>query len=918
MILLLGLLSVLWGEPGLCLEQDGGFTSDGDIRQIAVTSNSVYIATEERLYQLSHDLTLINSLTQRGILKTGNQPDDVQFYRVSETAAWNSTFSINVLLPFTKSDSLISCGVTDDDCGYCEVLDLKNISNLLYREHVQVGPLKRSASVSFLVDVKKETQTDTYILTAIQQNKEQPENSGCGINAQTINLHDTDNKQGGGIFSLIDGASGTPAIKSKGDVEFVDGFQINSTIYLFSNALSGQTNRVRLIWLQGDKSKTDALKSLRGATLSTSDGESSRLVASSVIPGKQPVLWSGVFSVDGGDTNTELIVFDISADSSRETDKDPDFYTSALSSVTPKILKPKAVLFRQRSMTSVLAVRQRGWMVFFIGTGDGQLIKLAVDKNYHAACPTVLYGTNDDRKVFPKLHLDPVDHKHVYVPFRNQMKRVRVSKCSTYTNVQECWSAQDPYCVWCSSKRSCTFEGDCTDSDWLSIPDDSQHKMISHKVEKDTNGQISLKIHAHLTVGQSAASNFACQFSATSRQLCRQNNPRPLFPQCTCILSDGPLPRDGLYVTVKFRLGTTPLSERLKLANCSDISGPPSSDLCQQCIKAGCGWSKNSCSWANDGVTDDQVCQKLKSASNFSIPEISSITPSVVSLYGRNHAELSGRNLSDVTGVKIYVHTDCMQKIAPVWNNTGVSVKFHIPSSDIKGVANVCALLPDGSCHSEAKITYSSAPSCSSVSPSSSWISGKRRITLTGSHLELVKGVVQSHAMQDVRLPRNSSDQTLTYDTPAAGKISSSAVFLKVANQTWACPTNISYYPDPEFTGFAATTTGRSVRVTLLKKADKLGMTIEDLSVRGVQSSKEYYCIMDSKESSKETDFFTCLIRNLRNPELDHLLINYGDKTVSLSNSSSIRALLIVIFLLIILVMAVFLVIYLWRKRRRI
>lgn len=44
----------------------------------------------------------------------------------------------------------------------------------------------------------------------------------------------------------------------------------------------------------------------------------------------------------------------------------------------PKILKPKAVLFRHSYMTSVLAVRQRGWMVFFIGTGDGQLIKVCM------------------------------------------------------------------------------------------------------------------------------------------------------------------------------------------------------------------------------------------------------------------------------------------------------------------------------------------------------------------------------------------------------------------------------------------------------------------------------------------------------------------------------------------------------------
>ncbi|XP_039456581.1 plexin-C1-like [Oreochromis aureus] len=878
MILLLALLSVLCGEPGLCLEEYGGFTFDGDIRQFAVTSNRLYIASEERLYQLSHHLTLINSLTQRGILKTGNKQDDVQFYRVSDTAEWNATFSINVLLPFTKNDSLISCGVTDDDCGHCEVLDLKNISKLLYREHIQVGPLKSSSrSVSFLVDVKKKRENDTYILTAIQ--KKGTFEKRCPSDSETINLHNTDNKQGGGLFSLTDGASGTPRIKNKGDVEFVDGFQIKSTIYLFSNVLSAQTNRVRLIWLKGEKSKTDTLKSLRGATLSVSDSESSRLVASSVIPGEQPVLWSGVFSVDGGDTNTVLMVFDISPDYSRAGDRDPDFYTSVPSevTVTPKILKPKAVLFRHSYMTSVLAVRQRGWMVFFIGTGDGQLIKLSVDRNYHAACPTVLYRTSDDRKVIPKIHLDPVDRKHVYVPFRNQMKRVPVSKYSTYTNVQECWSAQDPYCGWCGSKSSCTFEDDCTDSDWLSIPDESQQKMISHKVEKDTNGQ---------------------------------------FPQCTCILSDRTLPADGLHVTVKFRLGSTQLSEQLRLTNCSDISGPPSSVLCQQCIKAGCGWNINRCSWADQTEINDSVCQNVQSGKNFSIPEISSITPSVVSFYGRNHAVLSGRNLDDVTAVRIQADTDCTPKESPVWDNTGFSLMFHIPTSDIKGVVRVCLLLPDGRCHGKAKITYSSLPSCTNITPSSSWISGKRKITLMGSHLNFVEGLVHSHAMQDVRLPRNISSQYLTYDSPAARSFSSSTLFVKLANETLACSTKLSYVPDPEFTSFTVIRTGEDVRITIQKKADNLEMMIEELSVWGVQDNTKYQCIMEAKETRTNTDFFTCGFKSPSNHEFKELLIKYGDRTVSLGLESQLhKALQILRFMLIPCVIAVLVIIYFWQKR---
>ncbi|XP_023278776.1 plexin-C1-like [Seriola lalandi dorsalis] len=908
MILLPGLLFILWGEPGRCRGEDGGFTFDGDIRHFAVATNSVYIATEERLYQLSHNLTVVQSLTQRGFMKDGAIPPvEEHFYRVSEVALWNATFSVNVLLPFVENGTLISCGVTDDNCGYCEVLDLMNISKLVHRESIHVGPLRRSsASVSVLVTVEKSpTQRHFYILTAIQKNHQ--EHSGpsrCRSSTQTLNLQNTDEKQSGGIFSFNDDHSRS-SFKSKGDVEFVDGFQISSTLYLLSNVPSGsKSNKVRLIWFEGKTNKIETVKSLRGATLSVSEGggDGNRLLASSLIPGGPPVLWSGVFSVDEGQLNTELVVFDISPDLSGEADADPDFCSDCNTKQTvKKTLKPEAVLFRQNHMTSVLAVRQKAWMVFFIGTGVGQLIKLAVDKNYHTVCPTVLYRADDDRRVFPKIQLDQVDRKHVYVPFQNKMERVPVSTCSTYKNVQECWSAQDPYCVWCDSK-SCTFEDDCKDSDWVSIPDDYQQKMVSHNVAKDSTGQITLNILTHLTAGEKARSNFACQFLVRSRELCRKNEFPPQFPQCICILSENILPAEGLAVSVRIRLGSLTLLEPLTLTNCSDIRGPPTSVLCQQCIRAGCGWSKNHCSWANQGVRNESLCQMMGSGINFSRPEISSITPSVVSFYGRNHAVLSGHNLSDVTRVRIQTE-DCSPRESPVWNNTGVSLTFHIPSTESKGVVKVCVLLPDGSCHGNTKITYQSSPSCTNIVPSSTWVSGKRKITLTGSRLDFVEGVTHSHAPQEVKLPGNSSYHNLTYDTPAAGNNQgtfNSTLSLKVANDTVPCSTSITYYPNPEFTSFTSTKRGDDVRIIIEKKADKLDMTSAELSVFGIHDGKEHPCIMWLKETKNKSDLFTCDIKSTTVTKFQQLKIEYGNRTITLNlNSSSLFILTMLVLLLI-------------------
>ncbi|XP_027900307.1 plexin-C1-like [Xiphophorus couchianus] len=734
MILLLCLLCMICGEPVWSLK-NGEFSFKGDIQQVAIGSNNLYIATTEALYQLRPNFTLIHSLTLRGTLQNGDQPGKESFQRVPENGKITPTFSVNVLLPFEKNDTLISCGVTGNKlCGFCEVLDLKNISKLVYSEFIQVGPQRSSSgSVSLLVDVKEDSgQTETYILTAIKNLRDKAE---CSTDLKTINLQNTDQNQPGEIFSWSGRSGVKPGIQTVADVEFVDGFQINSTVYLFSNVASGgKTNKVRLIWLQAETSKAQTLESLHGATLSSSGG--SRLLASSVIPGGQQVLWSGVFSVDGGESNTELLLFDVSPDLSREENRDPDFYTSVdkpKNPSEPKALKPQAVLSKKKYMSSVLAVKQDSWTVFFIGTTDGQLIKLPVDKSNRPACPKEHYRASGNQKVFPKILQDPVDHKQMYLIFKDKIKRVPVSNCSEYMSVEDCCT--DPFCVWCVSGKRCTFKDDCK-YDWMSIPDEYQQEVISYRAEKDSTGQVKVVVNVHLTLAQKIRSEFTCEFVTNVRRLCGTLSQ---YPQCTCVLSDD-FHSNELDLILSVRLEAV-LTKSLKLIGCSD-----STLSCQQCIRAGCGWRENRCTWDSEGVRNDRVCQPLASQPITAKPEIISVSPSRVSYYGRNHALLKGRNLRDVIGVKVQTETAC-SKESPVWNNTGESLTFHIPSRTNEAEAKVCAVLSDGSCHGEADITYQSVPSCTGVSPSVTWRSGKRKITITGSYLDTVEMVTHN---QDV------------------------------------------------------------------------------------------------------------------------------------------------------------------------
>lgn len=336
LVLVTGLVLILWGEPCWC----GAFDLVGDIRHYAVAPNTVYVATEDRLYQLDHDLRLIQSVSQRGVLEEAERVEHQLFHRVSGTGGVNATFRVNVLLPYVENNTLLTCGVTDNECGYCEVLELTNISNVLHREPFQVGPTwNSSASVAFLVKVQKTGGKETYVLSAVEQDNKRP-SGNCTSGEHAVALHNTNNQQAGSIFSSR-GELFSPLMNTvkKTNVEFVDGFQVNRTIYLFSNVPSGdKSSRVRLIWMEGEGGKAATLKSVRGATLRVpEDAQDSKLLASSVVLGGPPLVWSGVFSVGGGQADTQLVLFDISPDTSGRKDVDPDFCVTCETTVDREV-----------------------------------------------------------------------------------------------------------------------------------------------------------------------------------------------------------------------------------------------------------------------------------------------------------------------------------------------------------------------------------------------------------------------------------------------------------------------------------------------------------------------------------------------------------------------------------------------------
>ena len=315
-IIFLGSLVVLvdWGRG-----QD--ITFDGYIRDFAVGNSSLYAITDDYLYKVSHNLAQItNKISQRGILI-----DNDKFERsTGSSPVWNTTYKVNMLVPFIKNNTLVTCGSIK--CGYCEVLDIDDISKSVHYEHLEVSP--NGLAIGFVVDIETKNKLETYVFAASMLSTK----TECPLAGSVVTLRNINDKQTGGILSERDQDQSEARITTEDrSFNFVDGFQNEQHIYLFRNHRKGSVS-VQLIWLQVKTNKRNTFGSLQGAKLlCCADQERPQLLSSSLISGGPLVLWAGVFTRNDttDPVNTVLAIYDISPG----TGPDPAFCSNQVCKV---------------------------------------------------------------------------------------------------------------------------------------------------------------------------------------------------------------------------------------------------------------------------------------------------------------------------------------------------------------------------------------------------------------------------------------------------------------------------------------------------------------------------------------------------------------------------------------------------------
>ncbi|XP_076862885.1 plexin-C1-like isoform X1 [Brachyhypopomus gauderio] len=558
----------------------------GDIKNFVVGKDKVYVVTDSRLHQMR--LNLVEE-------------------KYKDLANHTHPNKINILLPFEANRTLIICGTYD--CGYCEVLDINDITTTTYREALPVVPANET-SVTFLVDLGKNKvenpNGNKYLLVATESERRNGKEK-C-IFQRGVTLWNTLHSQDGDIFSITSTEPTDAIVKIKADVEWVDGFQTSSHShsYLFLNVKSENPPSVLLLRMDNGGKKTEMTKSLTGAQLECCDDKPRRkLLSSAVISSDATVLWAGIFTALEEHEDTVLAIFDIS-DPGNQVPTDFWCEPTCTNKEKHKVLRPVSVVFKHSSMTSVAAEKKGSGIVLYIGTGNGQLIKLVLDKTFRPGCAMVLYRSNDDRMLFPRMHFDPEDDKYIYIALRNQIRRVSVTQCSMYKTLRDCGSSPDPLCGWCLITSKCSTQHECSDSTWISIPDKPFQKgLISFQVAKHSvSSLIQLTATLHLGVESPGRPPlFLCTFRSGSKDLC-DGRPTAIFPNCSCSFSSQDLPSEGTPVIATVTIGEETLTQSLKLRNISETSTHAE---CTDCVSAGPDLGQT-CTW-NDGSAPQEHIQ---------------------------------------------------------------------------------------------------------------------------------------------------------------------------------------------------------------------------------------------------------------------------------------------------------------------
>ncbi|XP_075900009.1 plexin-B2-like [Nelusetta ayraudi] len=411
-------------------------------------------------------------------------------------------------------------------------------------------------------------------------------------------------------------------------------------------------------------------------------------------------------------TSTEMLCRRNNPDMTKRYHCGAEFLPSPMASKAEFALTSDPALVRDTHLTAVAVASDTGHAVAFLGTANGEVLKVHLWNNTEVFGRAPLEVSGD--RVNKNLLLDS-SLQYLYVTTEKKVTRVPVQSCHLKTDCQSCVSMKDPYCGWCVLEGKCSRKQDCSrsgdDNAWLWSPGQKCVEIESFdppNLSCRRTKPVTIYVPAHPRL--SPSDKLQCVFG-DNKDIISQAAMSPISRgRLTCALPEPgqlpPTPDQQDFVSVPIQIV---VNQRIRVTsgeyhfyNCAAAVRKNPNTPCISCVTSqwGCQWNilEHSCSDRDKTVERVHIIRPQQSDS---CPQFESPHPLLIPAGFKTPISFQGRNLGLYTHQSFTIGTELMkqteEEVAQVeegskFRFTGyefsydkqqeVNISFHIKAKD--------------------------------------------------------------------------------------------------------------------------------------------------------------------------------------------------------------------------------------------
>ncbi|OCT88849.1 plexin-C1 [Xenopus laevis] len=886
---MLSIVSVLSEDPGLLVNA---------VRNIAVVSDRVVVATdctscESCLYQFDH--TLSQQLAATSV--NGSRTECLGSAPRQTTTGQKPVYNMLLLV---YNDTVLNCWVKDN-C-FCNERKLNHSENIISTTpNLLTNNTNLSAAgIVFTADLY------TYLIIA-------------AFTKNITDLHPISIKTRIDTGFITEDRGSYVQLATAAVLLFVDAFSWERIFFFpYFSPEEDKTKIISAMYRKGPKLQLLHLVHL----FCDSDIQRGKILSSFNFTRSGGLFWAGIFSSQSqvmSPDKTALCIYNLTDMKQEKTNCIAEDFFDADNDCNPSAQKPHVISPINRgptlthgNLSAVFAVEVQNKMVFFLGTGDGQVLKVTLDSEWNANCPEILFQFDKDTAVFRTIKADPVNSAYIYVAAENKIKRIKVANCEVFNTYKECLSAKDPHCGWCHSQKRCTLNAECYPSDvpgnWNGISDDRGNYLDFNVVPI---GDRQLRITAMSSTAKNTMWNCMVQNMGTNVTLCNVVAEKNSM-KCSCQFSTNGL-SDNDQLAIELTNGNGTVSDVLQLKKCRQLQ-----NRCMECIQSGCLWCTTNAMCSSPLAPCKEYGEKAncttlhlttpappKPTANQANVTIKSISSDRIPYVGKN-ISITGENLRSLSRVVLFGTSSCPPQnieISEIINDTHAVLSLPKGRKEVK---SICFNSGENICSGRKTINYISLPSCSNISPNTAWQRGGRSITITGNNLDFVNSLTVSntlHQWRPIPLRPGNISQCSFLAPPFAAPTQWLNISMKVEDTFISCG-SLKYLENPSFTSFAVLNdVDTEIELRIKKTKDDLAIQRQEMQIQIYYLKMIYDCILDNITQNLEGSTVFCKAKKYSAVKIDvskmKVNVTLGHFTTILETPGFSRMYILLLLLLI-------------------